>query len=68
MLRPVYQMYLRSDTMKVICSWCKKDMGFTEGHIEGDEMISHGMCDKCEEEFFKDTGDKTCSANTVIRK
>lgn len=43
-------------------------MGFTEGHIEGDEMISHGMCDKCEEEFFKDTGDKTCSANTVIRK
>jgi len=31
--------------IKIICSWCKKDMGEKDG--EGETGISHGMCDAC---------------------
>ena len=31
--------------LKVVCAWCGADMGEKDG--EGEEGISHGMCDKC---------------------
>ena len=31
--------------LKVVCAWCGADMGEKDG--EGQEGISHGMCDKC---------------------
>ena len=34
----------RKMSMKVICAWCKKEMGEKEG-----EGISHGMCESCQE-------------------
>ena len=35
--------------MKVICSWCKKDMG--EKEPIGNNEISHGMCRDCREDM-----------------
>lgn len=44
--------------MKVICAWCRKDMGEKEPLEE--KIISHGMCEDCrrkvmreKDEFFK---------------
>lgn len=31
--------------LKVVCAWCGKDLGEKDG--EGEEGISHGMCDEC---------------------
>jgi hypothetical protein len=34
--------------MKRICSWCEAEMGtFAHSDIRPDEMITHGICDKC---------------------
>lgn len=32
--------------LKIICAWCKKDMGEREGTKEG---VSHGICPECAE-------------------
>lgn len=32
-------------TVKIICAWCKKDMGEKEGEVEGG--ITHTICPKC---------------------
>jgi len=37
--------------MKVICAWCKKDLGTEEGP---EDQISHGMCDECKVQFDED--------------
>lgn len=37
--------------VKRICAWCQKEMGEIEA--EGGE-VTHGMCEKCAEEFKKD--------------
>ena len=31
--------------LKVVCAWCGKDIGEKDG--QGQEGISHGMCDEC---------------------
>jgi len=31
--------------IKIVCSWCKKDMGEKDG--QGETGISHGMCEDC---------------------
>ena len=38
--------------MRVICSWCKKDLGVKEP--KEDHSISHGMCDACLEKMKKE--------------
>ena len=38
--------------MKVICAWCKKDLG--EKEPLSDTKISHGICDDCKEEIKKE--------------
>ena len=37
--------------MKVVCSWCGKEMGEKDG--KGVEGVSHGICDSCFEELKK---------------
>jgi len=37
--------------MKVICAWCKKDLGTEEGP---EDQISHGMCDECKKKWDED--------------
>ena len=36
--------------MKVICAWCRKDMGEKDG--EGQEGTTSGMCEECWEKRF----------------
>ena len=36
--------------MKIVCAWCKKDMGIKKGGKK--EEISHGICKECYEKFF----------------
>lgn len=38
--------------MKIICSWCKKDLG--EKEPLGDSTISHGICDDCYLEILRE--------------
>lgn len=33
--------------LKIECSWCKKDMGFTEDTICGHLNVSHSICPEC---------------------
>jgi len=33
--------------MKIVCAWCGKPMGEKDG--QGQEGISHGMCEECHE-------------------
>lgn len=38
--------------MKIICAWCKKDMGETpEG---GPDTVTHGICESCYEDAEED--------------
>ena len=46
--------------MKVICSWCKKDMGVKEP-LE-DDSTSHGMCDDCREEVKREVMERRKAA------
>jgi len=42
-----------SDTkIKVVCAWCEEDMGEIDG--QGQEGVSHGMCEKCWEKFDRE--------------
>lgn len=36
--------------MRVICAWCKRDMGVKEGSAH----VSHGMCPDCSARFVGD--------------
>ena len=36
--------------MKIVCAWCKKEMGNKDGD---NETITHGMCEQCETKFEK---------------
>ena len=38
--------------MKVVCSWCDKDLGEKEPF--DDPVISHGMCDGCRDEMRRE--------------
>jgi hypothetical protein len=33
--------------MKRVCAWCKSDLGTTDSGTEGDDRITHGICDTC---------------------
>ena len=35
---------------KVVCAWCKKEMGEVEWPREGE--VTHGICPNCREKFF----------------
>lgn len=39
---------------KLVCAWCKKELGEVEGLEEG--QISHGMCPDCREKHFPKPG------------
>lgn len=39
---------------KVVCAWCKKEMGEKEGLKEGE--VSHGICENCREKHFPKSG------------
>jgi predicted metal-binding protein len=34
-----------------VCSWCKKPMGTTDDHKEGDETITHVVCKECRKKW-----------------
>lgn len=33
--------------MKRVCSWCKTVMGTSYSDVYSDEIITHGICEKC---------------------
>lgn len=35
--------------MKVICAWCKETIEECKPGTEGDDRISHGVCQSCED-------------------
>ena len=35
--------------MKIICAWCKRDLGEKESSAFSECVISHGICDECKE-------------------
>lgn len=41
---------------RVVCSWCKRDMGSKDGLKEGE--VSHGICSDCREKYFPKIGKK----------
>lgn len=46
--------------MKIICSWCGKDMGEKEP-LEN-KIITHGMCDECLNKLREEeTKDERCN-------
>ena len=52
--------------MKVICAWCKKDMG--EKGDPSDKRVSHGMCQKCFDEREDNKISKCPICNTILEK
>ena len=41
--------------MKVVCAWCKKEMGDASSPDEGSNSeITHGICAACKDYFFSD--------------
>ena len=46
----------KSQKGRVICAWCKKELGEKEGLKEGE--VSHGMCQDCREKHFPGLGKK----------
>jgi len=55
--------------MKIICAWCKKDMGEKNG--EGVEGVSHSMCEECFAQLEKEVGNRSgieSGANTQEKK
>ena len=35
--------------MKVVCAYCKKEIGYKHCSMELNGMVSHGVCQKCSE-------------------
>jgi len=55
--------------MKIICAWCKKDMGEKNG--EGVEGVSHSMCEECFAQSEEKAGNRSgieSGANTREKK
>ena len=44
--------------MKIVCVWCKKDMGEKDGM--GVEGISHSICEECYEKLVLTVKDNFC--------
>lgn len=42
--------------MRRFCAWCKKDLGTASSNIHSQEVITHGMCDKCTYYLLSQTG------------
>ena len=41
--------------MKVLCAWCKKEIGDNPNQDEGSNFeITHGICEPCSDYFFSD--------------
>ena len=52
--------------MKMICSWCGKDLGEKDG--EGVEGVSHGVCEECLEKFLAEVNNKLTDTHTGSSK
>ena len=48
--------------MKVVCAWCKKDLG--EKEPLKDKSITHGICPECEAKYFPEQGGRPIVSET----
>ena len=42
--------------MKLICAWCRQDIGRVEGSKLSDSEISHGICESCHDNIMFQQG------------
>lgn len=47
---------MRGRTMKLICAWCRQDIGSVEGSKLSDGEISHGICESCHDNIMFQQG------------
>jgi len=55
--------------MKVICSWCDKDLG--EKEPLADTRVSHGICEDCRKKIMrgmKDERDNSSGVGSSVRQ
>ena len=51
--------------MKRVCSWCKTVMGTSYSATVSDDIVTHGICEKCVGEVrFTGTGSKQHQTST----
>ena len=59
-------MYKEVAKIIIICSWCKNVMGAKEPYGKHSEVITHGICSTCKEEFESEaTGEADRIADNI---